>query len=61
MNMDDIRGESPEAARREIWTKWLAYNLIRKTMAQAAVRHPMALTFLDPPVLTSSDPLVHAG
>jgi len=39
MNMDDIRGESPEAVRREIWTKWLAYNLIRKTMAQAALRH----------------------
>ena len=34
--------------RREIWVHWLAYNLIRKTMAQAALAHeklPRQLSF----------------
>lgn len=38
MGMEDIRGASPEAVRRELWAQCLAYNLIRKTMAQTAVR-----------------------
>jgi hypothetical protein len=36
LQMDDLRGHTPEMVRREIWTHWLAYNLIRKTIAQAA-------------------------
>ena len=37
MNMEDLRGKTPEMVRKELWTHWLAYNLIRKTMAQAAL------------------------
>ena len=36
LQMDDLRGQSPEMVRREIWVHWLAHNLLRKTMAQAA-------------------------
>lgn len=36
MNMEDLRCEWPQMVRKEIWTHCLAYNLIRKTMAQAA-------------------------
>lgn len=46
--MDDLRGQSPEMVRREIWAHWLAYNLIRKTIAQAALVHeklPRQLSF----------------
>ena len=39
MNMEDLRCKWPEMVRKEIWTHWLAYNLIRKTMAQAAHIH----------------------
>ena len=34
--------------RREIWAHWLTYNLIRKTMAQAALEHgklPRTMSF----------------
>jgi putative transposase len=37
MHLDDLRGQCPEMVRKEIWVHWLAYNLIRKTMAAAAV------------------------
>jgi hypothetical protein len=46
--MDDLRGKSPEMVRREILVHWLAYNLIRKVMAQAALsqeRLPRELSF----------------
>jgi putative transposase len=39
MNMEDLRCKCPEMVRKEIWTHCLAYNLIRKTMAQAAHVH----------------------
>ena len=39
LNMEDLRGKRPEIVRREIWAHCLAYNLIRKTMAQAASLH----------------------
>ena len=39
LQMDDVRGKTPEMVRREIWAHWLAYNLIRKTMAQAVLVH----------------------
>jgi hypothetical protein len=48
LQMDDLRGKSPEMVRREIWVHWLAYNLIRKTIAQAALVHeklPRQLSF----------------
>jgi hypothetical protein len=35
--LEDLRGKSPEMVRKEIWAHWLAYNLIRKSMAAAAV------------------------
>jgi len=37
LGMDVLRGKSPEMVRKEIWTCLLAYNLIRKTMLQAAM------------------------
>ena len=37
LGMDVLRCLSPEMVRKEIWTCLLAYNLIRKTMLQAAV------------------------
>lgn len=36
MHMDILRGKTPDMVRKEIWVHLLAYNLIRKTMAQAA-------------------------
>jgi hypothetical protein len=36
MGMDILRCKSPEMVRKEMWTCLLAYNLIRKTMLQAA-------------------------
>ena len=38
-NMEDLRGKTPEIVRKELWAYWLAYNLISKTMAQAALLH----------------------
>ncbi len=34
--MDVLRCKSPEMVRKELWAHLLAYNLIRKVMAQAA-------------------------
>jgi len=48
LRLDDLRGKTPETIRREIWVHWLAYNLIRKVMAQAALGHqklPRELSF----------------
>jgi hypothetical protein len=48
LGMDVLRCKSPEIVRKEIWTCLLAYNLIRKTMLQAAKRHkssPRQLSF----------------
>ena len=36
MQMDVLRGKSPEMVRKEMWAHFLAYNLIRKVMCQAA-------------------------
>ncbi len=38
LHMDDLRCKSPEMVRRKILVHWLAYNLIRKLIAQAALR-----------------------
>ena len=42
LGMDVLRCKSPEMVRKEIWTCLLAYNLIRKTMLQAAQRHELS-------------------
>lgn len=39
MRMDILRGKTPDMVRKEVWAHLLAYNLIRKIMAQAAVHH----------------------
>jgi Transposase DDE domain len=39
MHMDILRGKTPEMVRKEIWVHLLAYNLIRKVMAQSAIIH----------------------
>lgn len=48
MNLEDLRGKCPDMVRKEIWIHWLAYNLIRRTMATAAVtyeRTPRTISF----------------
>jgi hypothetical protein len=34
--MEPLRTKTPEMIRKELWAHWLAYNLIRKVIAQAA-------------------------
>jgi putative transposase len=48
LGMDVLRCQSAEMVRREIWTCLLAYNLIRQTMLEAALkseRSPRELSF----------------
>jgi hypothetical protein len=48
MQMGILRGKTPAMVRKELWAHFLAYNLIRTTMAQAAQRHdkqPRQLSF----------------
>ena len=48
LGMDVLRCKTPEMVRREVWTCLLAYNLIRRTMLQAARRSglsPRQLSF----------------
>jgi hypothetical protein len=42
LGMDVLRCQTPEMVRKEIWTCLLAYNLIRKTMLQAAQRNELS-------------------
>jgi hypothetical protein len=37
--MDQLRCKTPKMVHAEIWSSWLAYNLTRKTIAQAALVH----------------------
>jgi hypothetical protein len=46
MQMDALRGKTPGMVRKEIWMHFLAYNLIRKIMAQAAWAHGKQITSL---------------
>ena len=39
LNAEHLRCKSPQMVRCELWTKMLAYNLIRTTVAAAAVLH----------------------
>lgn len=41
LQMDILRCQSPAMVRKEIWVHVLAYNLIRKVMAQAAQEHDL--------------------
>jgi len=48
MRMDILRSKTPEMIHKEIWAHILAYNLVRKIMAQAAViyqRNPREMSF----------------
>ena len=48
MRMGILRGKSPSMVQKEIWAHVLAYNMIRKIMAQAASVHnkkPRSLSF----------------
>jgi hypothetical protein len=48
LRLDDLRCKTPEMVRREILVHWLAYNLIRKVISQAALsqeRLPRELSF----------------
>ena len=48
MQMECLRGKTPELVRKEIWTHVLAYNLIRTIMAQAATQNgllPRTISF----------------
>lgn len=48
LQMDRLRCKSPEMVQKEVWTHFLAYNLIRQTMAEAARVHrvlPRHLSF----------------
>jgi hypothetical protein len=48
MQMDILRGKTPDIVRKEIWMHLLAYNLIRTVMAQAALAYgvdPRTISF----------------
>ena len=48
IQMDVLRCKSPAMIQKEIWVHLLAYNLIRKVMSQAAIKHekiPQQLSF----------------
>src|SRR6516165_3040644 len=48
MQMEVLRGKTPELVRKEVWTHALAYNLIRTIIAQAAAKHrkePRSISF----------------
>jgi IS4 transposase len=41
MKLEILRCKTPEMVRKEIWAHLLAYNLVRKVMAQAAEEHQL--------------------
>ncbi len=41
MRMGILRGKTPEMVHKELWAHFLAYNLIRTVMAQAAEQHDL--------------------
>jgi hypothetical protein len=48
MELDVLRGQTPEMVRQELWTGILAYNLIRHSMLQSAIERgkpPCQLSF----------------
>jgi IS4 transposase len=48
LQMDVLRGKTPDLVRKEVWAHVLAYNLVRTVMAQAAAKHgaePRSVSF----------------
>jgi hypothetical protein len=48
MDLDVLRGQTPERIRQELWTGILAYNLIRQSLLQSALevkKRPSQLSF----------------
>ena len=43
LHMDLLRSRSPEMAQKEVYTRLIAHNLVRCTMAQAAAEHAVPL------------------
>lgn len=43
LHLESLRARSPEMAQQELWTRLIAHNLIRCTMAQAAAEHNVPL------------------
>jgi len=43
LHMDLLRSRSPEMAQKEVYTRLIAHNLVRCTMAQAATQHAVPL------------------
>jgi hypothetical protein len=41
--METLRGQSPDMAQKEAYSRLIAHNLIRGILAQAAARHHAAL------------------
>ena len=46
LHMDILRGKTPEMVRKEMWVHLLAYNLIRRIMAQSAFVHGKSVATL---------------
>ena len=42
LQMDVLRGKTPAMVHKELWAQFVAYNLIRKVIFQAAVTHQLA-------------------
>jgi hypothetical protein len=48
MDLDVLRGKTPEMVRKELWVGLLAYNLIRRVILQSTAgsdRTPRAVSF----------------
>ena len=48
MHMDILRAKTPEMIKKEIWSRLLAYNLVRQIMVHSAIKHnliPRQLSF----------------
>lgn len=43
LEMETLRGRTPDMVRKEVYTRLIAHNLIRSTIAQAADQHRVAL------------------
>jgi hypothetical protein len=65
MQMRELRCQTPELVRKEVWTHILAYNLIRTVMAQAAARQgvlPRSISFTGArQTLQAFQPLLELG
>jgi len=62
MQMDVLRGKTPDMVGKEIWAHLLAYNLIRTVMAQSAEQYqllPREISFKA--TLARPDPTSHRG